>query len=118
MQPSGLIDNLITWLDTIRRRVEECLKELRIRDDPKLEQLNKKTNGVFGDHADKKLIRPIGIPIIIVGSKYDQFQDLETSSKKVACKTLRYIALVNGCSLVFVTKEEEALVTRVSTDHI
>jgi hypothetical protein len=27
-------------------------------------------------------------------------------------RALRYIALVNGCSLVFVTKEEEALIAK------
>ncbi|PRP80543.1 cytoplasmic dynein 2 light intermediate chain 1-like [Planoprotostelium fungivorum] len=111
-KPAGLIDNLVAWLDTVRKTVDECSRQLRIRFEAKYDKMVKKSTGVFGDHADRKLIRPIGIPVIIVGSKYDQFQDMETSSRKVACKTLRYIALVNGCSLVFVTKEEEALVTR------
>jgi hypothetical protein len=36
-------------------------------------------------------------------------------NRKVLCRTLRYFAHLNGASIVFSSKEEEALVTRVRT---
>jgi dynein light intermediate chain 2 len=48
-----------------------------------------------------------------LGTKYDQFQDTDAQTRKFVTKALRYIALVNGASIVFSSKEDETLVTKV-----
>ena len=39
------------------------------------------------------------IPLAILGTKYDIFQDFEPEKKKIICKTLRFVAHTNGASL-------------------
>ena len=39
------------------------------------------------------------IPLAILGTKYDIFQDFEPEKKKIICKTLRFVAHINGASL-------------------
>jgi dynein light intermediate chain 2 len=78
-KPARIFDQIITWLDAIRKRVEDILKELKLsEEDSRLETLRAKATQFLQDgHTDKASIRPIGIPIIIVGTKMDKFQDFE-----------------------------------------
>ena len=48
---------------------------------------------------DKDLLDPLPIPLAIVGTRYDTFQDFDPEKKKIICKTLRFIAHTNGASL-------------------
>ena len=48
---------------------------------------------------DKELLDPMLIPLAILGTKYDIFQDFEPEKKKIICKTLRFVAHTNGASL-------------------
>ncbi len=48
---------------------------------------------------DKDLLNPLPIPLAIVGTKYDLFQDFDPEKKKIVCKTLRFVAHSNGASL-------------------
>jgi hypothetical protein len=45
------------------------------------------------------MITPFLMPLVIVGSKYDLFQDFDSEKRKVICKTLRFIAHIYGASL-------------------
>lgn len=90
-QPAGLLDTLLVWLDAIRRRAEECQKEMRIKGDARLEELRKKNNEIWGEVADKlyillvsslifmsrNVVHPVGIPVILLGTKYDLYQDFD-----------------------------------------
>lgn len=48
---------------------------------------------------DKELLDPMSVPLAILGTKYDIFQDFEPEKKKIVCKTLRFVAHTNGASL-------------------
>lgn len=48
---------------------------------------------------DKDLLDPLPVPLAIVGSKYDIFQDFDPEKKKIISKTLRFVAHTNGASL-------------------
>ncbi|XP_059882697.1 cytoplasmic dynein 2 light intermediate chain 1 isoform X3 [Delphinus delphis] len=61
------------------------------------------------DHPDRELIDPFPIPLVIIGSKYDIFQDFDSEKRKVICKTLRFVAHYYGASLMFTSKSEALL---------
>nr|AAH79201.1 Dynein cytoplasmic 2 light intermediate chain 1 [Rattus norvegicus] len=61
------------------------------------------------DHPDRELIDPFPIPLVIIGSKYDIFQDFDPEKRKVICKTLRFVAHYYGASLMFTSKSEALL---------
>ena len=52
-------------------------------------------------HPDKDHIRPFPLPLIILGGRYDEFQNFEPEKKKIICKALRFFAHYHGASLQF-----------------
>uniref|UniRef100_A0AAX7SSR0 Cytoplasmic dynein 2 light intermediate chain 1 n=1 Tax=Astatotilapia calliptera TaxID=8154 RepID=A0AAX7SSR0_ASTCA len=52
------------------------------------------------DYPDRELISPFPVPLLIIGSKYDIFQEFDSDKKKVVSKTLRFIAHYYVASLV------------------
>uniref|UniRef100_A0A3Q1AN13 Cytoplasmic dynein 2 light intermediate chain 1 n=1 Tax=Amphiprion ocellaris TaxID=80972 RepID=A0A3Q1AN13_AMPOC len=52
------------------------------------------------DHPDRELISPFPVPLLIIGSKYDVFQEFDSDKKKVVSKTLRFIAHYYAASLI------------------
>jgi dynein light intermediate chain 2 len=48
------------------------------------------------------------VPVIIIGSKYDDFANkFESARKKTICLALRYLAHFNGADLVFASVREK-----------
>ncbi len=52
-------------------------------------------------HPDKGSNQPFMVPLVIVGGKYDLFQNIESENKKVVCKALRFLAHNYGATLQF-----------------
>lgn len=46
-------------------------------EDEKADILRQKYEAPFTVHPDKANIKPIGLPVILLGSKYDIFQDMD-----------------------------------------
>ncbi|XP_060042943.1 cytoplasmic dynein 2 light intermediate chain 1 isoform X2 [Erinaceus europaeus] len=66
-------------------------------------------SGLQKDHPDRELIDPFPIPLVIIGSKYDIFQDFDSEKRKAICKILRFVAHYHGASLMFTSKSEALL---------
>ena len=56
---------------------------------------------VDANHPDKGSNTPFPVPLVILGGKYDLFQNLESENKKVVCKALRFFAHNYGSTLQF-----------------
>ena len=91
-----LIGLLQSHLD-IALRTQEATS-LKIEEKLKLKI---KTNGDAAEHPDKEHIKPFDLPLIILGGKYDEFQNFDPEKKKIVCKALRFFALFYGASLQF-----------------
>lgn len=46
------------------------------------------------------MMEPLKIPLVIVGTKFDLYQELDPEKKKVIAKTLRFVAHTYGASLL------------------
>ena len=53
------------------------------------------------EHPDFGKTSPFPIPLVILGGKYDLFQDMDSEKKKVVCKALRFFAHYYGAALHF-----------------
>ncbi|KAK2852844.1 hypothetical protein Q7C36_008045 [Tachysurus vachellii] len=65
------------------------------------------------DHPDRELISPFPVPLLMIGSKFDIFQDFESEKRKVICKTLRFLAHYYGASLIFTSSKLETTMSKV-----
>uniref|UniRef100_A0AAX7T9S1 Cytoplasmic dynein 2 light intermediate chain 1 n=1 Tax=Astatotilapia calliptera TaxID=8154 RepID=A0AAX7T9S1_ASTCA len=67
------------------------------------------------DYPDRELISPFPVPLLIIGSKYDIFQEFDSDKKKVVSKTLRFIAHYYVASLVFTSIKSESLISKTKS---
>lgn len=113
-QPQELWFTLETLLQTAKAQLEAAINDLKSTDPEARAKLQKAAwERVGEDNPDKQLIDPFLIPLVIVGSKYDLFQDLESEKRKVICKTLRFVAHTFGATLQFFSNKQEQLVNRM-----
>jgi dynein light intermediate chain 2 len=71
----------------------------------------KKSYSKCDTHVDRMKIRPLLMPSLIVGWKYDLFaKNLDVEVRKWIARGLRYIAHLNGASLVFGSENDPTLV--------
>ncbi|KAM4590837.1 cytoplasmic dynein 2 light intermediate chain 1 isoform 2-T2 [Odontesthes bonariensis] len=67
------------------------------------------------DYPDRELISPFPVPLLIIGSKYDLFQEFDSDKKKVVGKTLRFIAHYYAASLIFTSIKSESLMSKTKS---
>ncbi|XP_013887737.1 cytoplasmic dynein 2 light intermediate chain 1 isoform X2 [Austrofundulus limnaeus] len=67
------------------------------------------------DYPDRELVSPFPVPLLIVGSKYDLFQELDSDKKKVISKTLRFVAHYYAASLIFTSNKSESLMSKIKS---
>ncbi|KAM9847858.1 cytoplasmic dynein 2 light intermediate chain 1 [Aulostomus maculatus] len=73
------------------------------------------TRALPKDYPDRELISPFPLPLLIIGSKYDIFQEFDSDKRKVVCKTLRFIAHYYSASLTFTSIKSEALMSKTKS---
>ncbi|XP_037071926.1 cytoplasmic dynein 2 light intermediate chain 1-like [Pollicipes pollicipes] len=112
-KPQSMWFTLETMLQVLRENLDTEIgsgvgREMKLK-----ERLKRATDlRVPPDHQDYAQMRPFPVPLIIFGSHYDAFQDWDPEKKKLVCRTLRYVAHVNGASLQFFSSTDSALVKK------
>lgn len=112
-KPETIWTTLESLLNTMKLRVKKIIAELK-RDCPsEANQLVAECLARYGpDHPDKDNLDIIPIPITIIGTKYDLFQNFDPEKKKIITKTLRYVAHHHGAHLCYFSSKMEALVMK------
>lgn len=118
--PGQVLATTIQWLKHISNSVEEAIDALR-KVDPSAEavlQLSRKSR-IPSSHPDSLGINPSVLPIVIVASKYDVFSELESMKRRLLLQALRFLAHVNGASLMCVSSKVKATLGyyRMSMNH-
>ncbi|XP_078129821.1 cytoplasmic dynein 2 light intermediate chain 1 [Sander vitreus] len=67
------------------------------------------------DYPDRELISPFPVPLLIIGSKYDTFQEFDSDKRKVVSKTLRFVAHYYAASLIFTSIKTESLMSKTKS---
>ncbi|XP_044069316.1 cytoplasmic dynein 2 light intermediate chain 1 isoform X2 [Siniperca chuatsi] len=67
------------------------------------------------DYPDRELISPFPVPLLIIGSKYDIFQEFDSEKRKVVSKTLRFVAHYYAASLIFTSIKSESLMSKTKS---
>lgn len=109
-KPNDLWATMENLLQATKSHVDRVIMKLgKMNSKAASEVRQKMWSGMQKDHPDRELIDPFPIPLVIIGSKYDIFQDFDPEKRKVICKTLRFVAHYYGASLMFTSKSEALL---------
>ncbi|KAJ2998308.1 Cytoplasmic dynein 2 light intermediate chain 1 [Globomyces sp. JEL0801] len=112
-KPDKILDILDHFLEKIRSRIKVILDKLESRGSKRPQALRSYAWKRFGtEHPDETLVKPLPVPILILGTNYDSLASMESERRKLLTKTLRYVAHSNGGSIVFNSIHDEALNTR------
>eukprot|EP00045_Choanoeca_perplexa_P011782 m.126161 g.126161 ORF g.126161 m.126161 type:complete len:234 (+) comp15767_c0_seq4:58-759(+) len=99
-KPDELWYTLDTLLSAASNRLRKVLKDLEAKESKIPAYLKKKSWSKYGDdHPDKDFLQPLQVPTLIVGSKYDVYQEMEPARRKVVSRCLRFLAHMYGASL-------------------
>jgi len=120
--PAEIWSTLETLLAEARSRIETVITDMKADHPDGRETLRRKAWERLGEvQEDKAMIDPFPVPLVIVGSKCDLFQEFDSEKRKIICKTLRFVAHTNGATLQFFSLKIENLVTRLRaliTNHL
>ncbi|CAM9489933.1 unnamed protein product, partial [Phaeothamnion confervicola] len=109
-RPADVVPALLHWTDQVKFCVKTCVRELAKADPTFPERLKAQTFAKFGhDHPDRAAVKPCPVRLVVVASKYDVFKGADSALRRVVGQALRFIAHVNGASLVFCSAREKLL---------
>ncbi|XP_052042454.1 cytoplasmic dynein 2 light intermediate chain 1 [Apodemus sylvaticus] len=109
-KPNDLWSTMESLLQATKSHVDKVIMKLgKTNSKASAEMRQRMWSAMQKDHPDRELIDPFPIPLVIIGSKYDIFQDFDPEKRKVICKTLRFVAHYYGASLMFTSKSEALL---------
>ncbi|XP_065673139.1 cytoplasmic dynein 2 light intermediate chain 1 isoform X3 [Hydra vulgaris] len=97
-------------ISQIKQRIKNVIAELA-KVNSNIEKLltQKAFERIGFQNKDNKLVSPLLIPLLIVGSKYEQFQLMTSEKRQMVCKALRFIAYTNGACIQFFSTKTEGL---------
>lgn len=101
-------ETLWNILETIIQTAYNILKKKAMTD-----SFENCRNKIDENHEDAEYITPFLVPLVIVGGKYDLFENFEPDKKKVICRTLRQVAHSLGASLIFYSDKDQNLVKKL-----
>ncbi|XP_015413349.1 PREDICTED: cytoplasmic dynein 2 light intermediate chain 1 [Myotis davidii] len=102
-KPNDLWPTMENLLQATKSHVDKVIMKMGKTDSTAASEMRQKIrSNMRKDHPDRELIDPFPIPLVIIGSKYDIFQDFDSETRKVICKTLR-----------FFTSKSEALLLKI-----
>ncbi|KFQ26159.1 Cytoplasmic dynein 2 light intermediate chain 1, partial [Merops nubicus] len=109
-KPNELWTTMDQLLQATRSHVNKILAKLeKTTPEVAAEIKERMRNNLPRDHPDYELVEPFPIPLVIIGSKYDIFQEFDSEMRKIISKTLRFVSHYYGASLV---------VSRVLINHL
>ena len=75
-QPGEALSTLTFWLDEVRKQAEACAVQLRSTPagTAKAEAARRQAEHPWSEHPDRAQVRPVGVPVVVVGHKWDEFE--------------------------------------------
>ncbi|XP_073529414.1 cytoplasmic dynein 2 light intermediate chain 1 [Phyllobates terribilis] len=106
-KPNELWHTMDSLLQVTRKRVDKIVADIGKSNSKAANQMTQNIwRAIPNNHPDRELIDPFPLPLLIIGSKYDIFQDFESEKRKIISKTLRFLSHYFGASLLFTSKAE------------
>ncbi|CAG9461855.1 unnamed protein product [Pedinophyceae sp. YPF-701] len=142
-KPAEVLPGLDRWLRLARRRVAKSFKALEEAGSKKAMQIENRAKHTFakqapvsraaagadakqrGPHPDHEAVRLLGVPVIVVATKWDVFHEsAATEDREVMAAGLRLACHLHGASLVYLggahtpaPDRAQAHAVRVLIDH-
>lgn len=117
-RPGSVVRVLLALVQALRARLAVCFDELRTspggEENTRRFLANSWSANAFGtEHPDARTISPFPVPLTIVANKYDTFRNAPLQEQQLLAGCLRYIAHMNGATLLYSSSGSAALSKKV-----
>ena len=70
------LPTLTFWLDAVRKQADACAAQLRATPagTAKAEAAQRRAEEPWAEHADRREVRPVGVPVVVLGHKWNDFE--------------------------------------------
>jgi dynein light intermediate chain 2 len=104
-RPGDVVSDAMTWLGLLRKRVAECMEKMTKKTPEAAEALHAATAARLGleGHVDARKLSPLPIPVMVLGAKYDVFQNLDPAVRRPVVSALRFVSHLHGASFFAVS---------------
>ena len=109
-----LLDNIIKW---IRKHLQSILSNDDHQTCEQMQQLSLKRSIYYrsdNENNDNRPKNPLLIPVTIIGSKYDEYQNMDPEIKKQITRYLRTISYELGGQIIYHSNRSDTLTKRVN----
>eukprot|EP00163_Fabomonas_tropica_P004643 TRINITY_DN1408_c0_g1_i3.p1 TRINITY_DN1408_c0_g1~~TRINITY_DN1408_c0_g1_i3.p1 ORF type:complete len:395 (+),score=88.38 TRINITY_DN1408_c0_g1_i3:64-1185(+) len=90
------------WFSTIQKICQNIQKDYPGT------KVNDADAKAWHNHSDRDSTVDLGIPVVVIGSKFDKFDEKEAGERKIFCRALRYLCHTYRASLMFVSAASES----------
>ncbi|XKL67353.1 hypothetical protein PGB90_002844 [Kerria lacca] len=101
--PETIINTMETLLNEIKKLILQFVDTCEIKE-------NRRNFNV--EEEDRNYLDPFPIPLLIIGGKYDLFQNMEPVKKKIICQYLRCLAHILQADLLFYSNNDSTLIKK------
>lgn len=102
------IESALYWFTAIREQTNALAQGMQETKAQRLAMMQSRIQEKWADHEDRSKVQPQLVPVVLICTKYDTFANqYESARKKTICLALRYLAHLNGASLVFASVREK-----------
>lgn len=112
-EPNKMWQTAETLLKNSQEQVEAVISKVSTYNPKIYEEIKTRAWKRIGEqHPDRDILDPFPLPLVIIGTKYDVFQNFESEKRKVIARTLRFLAHNYGASLQFCSNKMENLMNK------
>lgn len=110
-KPKTLWETQHTLLTQLNQKLNQVVKEMSKTNKQVEKELKQKAWLRVGEnHKDKNMMAPFLLPLVIIGGKFDIFQqEFNSEERNMITKAVRFIAHSNGAMLQFFSSKAEGL---------
>ncbi|CAI4222916.1 unnamed protein product [Auanema sp. JU1783] len=110
-KPYDMWDTLDGIVSSVKKEIARIHQFLSQNNPTALQRLSEVQSDRLKAYGEQlRLCSPLGIPFMIIGSKYDEFQNLESEQRRHICQFLRFVSFYYGGSLMFYSSRMESLI--------
>jgi GTPase SAR1 family protein len=109
-KPHNIIVSILRSLTFIREILKKRSNELKSVNVNAYNELKGRISSAFNGHSDERSIKPLDLPIVIIGNKYDMIKlSMPLAERRVLIQGIRFIAHYFGGIFLTVSNNDPAM---------
>lgn len=99
-KPHNVLNSVLRGIGAVKETASKRVAALQATNVNRLTEMREKLSAPYKEHPDANRVRPLDVPVCIVGNKHDAFKSLSSSDRRAVVQILRFVAHFFGAHLI------------------